>query len=211
MIAKLRSAPQSLLPLLGLLLLAGLVVWLAPLERTLGAGIKVVYIHVALIWTGMTALSLIGLLGLGVMATGQESIQTWSQAIGWVGLIFFAAGIAMSMVAANVNWGGVFWDEPRFQATFRVLAVAIIILIVNGWPIASRLKGLLSCLLTGFLAWSILTTPLVLHPQSPVRTSPSTAIRLTFFALFVLSVLMAAWLVWLLRQETEMAAGRKQG
>ena len=69
-------------------------------------------------------LSLLGLLGLGVLATANETLQGWSQAIGWVGLVFFAAGIGMSVIAASVNWGGVFWAEPRFQATFRVLAVA---------------------------------------------------------------------------------------
>jgi hypothetical protein len=184
------------LPVIGLiLLLAAILVWLAPLEQSLGVGIKVVYVHVALIWTGMTGLMLAGVLGLGVLVSGRRTWRAWTQVVGGVATAFFAAGMAMSLFAAQANWGAVFWAEPRALAMSRVLAIAIIVAVVNRWPVSDRLKGLLHVGLAVVLVWSVFTTSLVLHPQSPIRTSPSLAIQFSFFGLFVLTSLAAVWCV----------------
>ncbi|MFQ5752587.1 MAG: hypothetical protein ACE5HI_11375, partial [bacterium] len=45
---------------------AAIMVWAAPLERTLGEGIKVVYIHVSLTWAGMLSFILTGIVGIGL-------------------------------------------------------------------------------------------------------------------------------------------------
>jgi len=190
----------------GIILLAGLLLWFAPLERTLGAGIKVVYIHVALIWTGMTGLVLLGVLGLGLLISANQKLQTWTYIIGWVALGFFAAGLGMSLVAARVNWGAVFWQEPRTLAMLRVLAVGVIVQVANSWPVWPRFKGLLSALVAILLVWSILNTSLVLHPQNPAQTSPSLAIRLSFLGLFLLSCLAASWLVLYFHHSEERKA-----
>ena len=104
-------------------------------------------------------------------------------------------------MAAIVNWGGVFWQEPRNVAMFKVVAVTLIIQIVTGWPLSVRLKGALYTLPAAFLIWSVLLTPLVLHPQNPAQTSPSLAIRASFFGLFALAALAAAWLVIFLQPQ----------
>ena len=51
---RIASNPRLAIGLFGgwLLIIAGLLV-IAPEEKTLGTGIKVVYVHVAMIWTGM--------------------------------------------------------------------------------------------------------------------------------------------------------------
>ena len=175
--------------------LSALIVWLAPAEQTLGEGIKVVYLHVALIWAGMTGLLILGVLGLAILLTARPRLAAWAHTLGWVGLGFFLAGIGMSMVAAQVNWGGLFWPEPRNVAMLRVVAVGLIVQIVTGWSIAIRLQGLLYACLALLLTWSVLVTPLVFHPRNPIETSPSLAIQATFFSLFGLCVLLAAWLV----------------
>lgn len=194
----------------GIILLASLLLWFAPLERTLGAGIKIVYIHVALIWTGMTGLALLGILGLGILLTAQQKLQAWTQTIGWVALGFFAAGIGISTIAAKVNWGAVFWQEPRTVAMLQVLAVGIIVQVANSWPIWPRLKGLFSVLVVAFLSWSLLNTPLVLHPRNPARTSPSLGIQLSFFGLFLLSCLAASWLVLYFQQPDATISGSQR-
>ena len=203
-----RSPSRVWLLLAALIGLAALVVWLAPLERTLGTGIKTVYVHVALVWTGMTLLSLYGVLGVVGWMWARESVWRWSQAVGWIGLLFFVGGLAMSMLAAVVNWGGIFLAEPRYQAMLRVIAVTVIVLVVNGWPVPRWLKGLLSLVPAGLLVWSVWYTPLVLHPQDPVRRSDSVGIRLAFFVLFGLSMLTALLLVQLFRQGTAVIEQR---
>ena len=184
-----------------LIILGGLVLWAAPEEQTLGSGIKVVYLHVALIWTGMTGLVLLGILGIGVLLTGNQRLQTWGQAVGWVALGFFLAGILMSMLAAKVNWGGIFWQEPRYIAMFRVMAIAIISQVIGLWPISPRITGGLSAIPALILVWSVNNTALILHPQNPIQSSPSLAIQGTFLGLFGLCCLAAILLIPILNKE----------
>lgn len=190
-----NSRKQSSIIIAVIVALAAIVLLLAPEEQTLGSGIKSVYLHVALIWTGMTGLVAAGLLGLAVAVTGRRRLEEWSRSITWVALVMFAAGLAMSVVAAGINWGAVFWAEPRTNAALQLLALGLIVQIANGWPIPCRLKGALRALLVGFMIWTTATTPLVLHPGEAARSSTSWAIRLTFLSLFILCSLAAIWIV----------------
>ncbi|MEJ2753926.1 MAG: hypothetical protein P8169_14820, partial [Chloroflexota bacterium] len=58
-----------------------------------------------------------------------------------------------------------------------------------------RVRGLLYTALALYIAWAIPNTPLVLHPQDAVGTSPSLWIRLTFPTLTVLAMLIGLWFV----------------
>lgn len=186
---------------LGLILLAaGALVWLAPAEQTLGEGIRIVYIHVALIWVGMAGLLLNGLVGLAVVVSGSPKLQSWMQTIGWVAWAIFTAGVGTSLLASLVNWGAVFWREPRIVSGLNMAAVALIIQILMGWLPWRRWRGLLAALLAIILVWSTWSAPLILHPSGAVQSSTSSPIRLTFFGLSFLFLLVGMWAVWYLRQ-----------
>jgi hypothetical protein len=47
-----------------------------------------------------------------------------------------------------------------------------------------------------YMLFTVWTTELVLHPQSPILTSDSRAIQLTFAVLFGLTALVALWAAW---------------
>ncbi len=189
----------------GILVLIVILLWLAPNERILGNGIKVVYVHVALIWVGIAGLILVGLLGFWMLITDKSQLQPWTYTIAWVTLTFFAAGIGMSMLAAQINWGGIFLAEPRYTVTLQVLAIGIIFQVINSWDIPQRFKGLLWMLPAAFYVWSVMQVPLVLHPENPARTSTSLAIRFTFLGLFVLFLLAGAWIVFYLQRRVRRA------
>jgi hypothetical protein len=190
--------------------LAALVVWLAPDERTLGSGIKVVYVHVALTWVGMSAMAVAGLIGLVGLASSRATWLDWAQSIGWVGAGFFAGGLAMSLVAARVNWGGVFLAEPRAVASLAWLALGVIAFGGAGWLGRSRWAGALYALPLAAMAWSAGRTPMVLHPQSAIWSSPSVGIRLTFVLLFLLGSIAAATIAvhWKLNRSVSAIANR---
>lgn len=197
---------------LGLLVVLGtIIVWLAPMEQTLGEGIRAVYVHVAFIWTGMLGLLIGSILGMAVVATGRERLEAWSQTLVWIALLFFAGGLAMSVVAARVNWGAVFWQEPRTNAALQLLAFAVIVQGLNTLPIPTRLKGALRVVPLLLMVWITWSTPLVLHPRNPARTSSSTGIRLTFLSLFILSTLAATWLVVYARSRIEKLPAATDG
>jgi hypothetical protein len=181
-----------------LLLLAaiGLILVRAPLEQTLGSGIRVVYIHVALIWAGMAGLLLNGLLGLAVALTERPLLERWRQILGWLFIGLFVLGVLVSLWAQQVNWGGILWREPRNVAVFNVTAVALISQILADWSPRLRWRGLLSAALAAFLLWEIPRAELVMHPENPVGSSHSAGIQFTFYSLAVLCFLTVLWLAW---------------
>ena len=178
-----------------LALLAALVLLFAPEEKDLGSGIQSVYVHVALTWTGMTGIVIGGLVGLAAAVLDREKLQSWATTITWIALAFFAAGAVMSIIAAGINWGRIFWQEPRTNTVLQVLAVGFIVQGLSTWPFSHRLKGVLNFMLASLLLYLVFTTPLVLHPGNAARTANSLAIRFTFFSLYGLCLLAAAWIV----------------
>jgi hypothetical protein len=186
------ASPRSLsLTLLTIAALAGLIVWVAPDERTLGAGIKWVYVHVALTWTGMTGIVVAGALG-ALTALGCERWFGWGRTIGGVGLAFLIAGAVVSGAAALVNWGGLALDEPRLNATLQIIASGLGVALLAQSGLDVRWKGLLFAMLPVFMFASLTLTPLVLHPRSPIWTSTSLGIQAAFVSLYVLSLAAAA-------------------
>ncbi len=174
------------------------IVMAAPVEATLGGGIRTVYVHVGLTWTGKAGLYLAGVMGLAVAFWPNLVLARWMRAVGLVGLAFFAAGTAVSLWAQQVNWGAISWVEPITISMLQYTAVGIIVHILLSWPIDTRVKGGLSLALAAFHIWSVENAALILHPQDPIGTSTSTGIRDTFSAIFVVSLVMATWLVFYL-------------
>ena len=181
--------------LIVLILLGGILLLIAPEERALGSGIRSVYVHVAFTWTAMSEIVIAGFVGLAAALLNRRTWQTWATTITWVALGFFTAGLVMSVIAAGINWGAVFWQEPRTSSVLQVLAAGLIVQGINTWPIPERIKGLLNILLAVVLLVLVYSTPLVLHPENAARTATSMAIRLTFYGLYALSMLAATAIV----------------
>ncbi|MCP5095220.1 MAG: hypothetical protein GY943_06685 [Chloroflexi bacterium] len=175
-----------------LFLVALLVVLFSPSEQTLGQGIRAVYVHVGLTWTGTAVFVIAALVGAGILLTANSTLQQWLRPLGWVATGFYAAGVGMSMVASKVNWGSVFLREPRMAAALSTLGIAILFQIAISWFPWPRLGGLLSILLVAIMYWLTYQAPLVLHPSDPIGTSDATGIRNTFFILFGIFSLAAA-------------------
>lgn len=207
MLTLLRSPAGLVRGFTFLAVAVALLLWLAPAEKTLGTGMRSVYLHVGLIWTGIAGFTVAGLLGLLVAARNDSRLESWAQTVGWVACGFFAAGFLSSMLASSINWGGIFLAEPRNRSALMVLSVALIVQIWGSWPVWTRLKGAARVVLVAIFVWSDLTTPLVLHPQDPIRTSTSQAIQYAFLGIFVLFSLIAALIVLAVGGEGE--EGRK--
>lgn len=184
----------------GLLLLAILLLlWLSPEEQTLGAGIKIVYLHVAITWTGMLGIALAGLLGLGVMWSSNGWMFAWMQVIGRVAFWFYSLSVVVGLASSKINWGGFAWREPRTMASLNIFVAVLVVMILDNWLAQRRLRGALFASLLAFMVWSLVGTPLVLHPDNPIRSSPYT-IQTVFYGAFALVMLTATWAIWYLRK-----------
>jgi hypothetical protein len=178
----------------------------APSERVLAGDIRVVYLHVATTWAGMTGIYLAGLLGLALLITQRSQIETWLRSVGWVGLGLFVTGFFLSLVAANTSWGGILWTEPRVIASLHVTAVGFVVQAISVASANRRLKGVLWTLAAGFCAWSLQTAELYFHPEQPISASPSLSIRVAFYGLFVLMLAAGSLAVRLIHVANATAA-----
>jgi hypothetical protein len=189
----------AFVPLVVLMIVAALVVWMAPPEKTMGYGIRPVYVHVALIWTGMAGLAVTAVIGLGLAWHGRVNWGAWLDTVGWVTLGFLAASFLASLSAQLSNWNGIFWDEPRSQAAGRAIAVWAVILIAGRWLHWPRLRGLAAGVAGPLLIASMHFSPLVLHPGDPITMADSQGIQVSFILLGVLSLAAGIAVVWILR------------
>lgn len=179
---------------------ATIVVVLAPAERTLGQAIRIVYVHVALTWTGLFGIGLGAVLGVLVLLTNRPALARWRTAVGDVALAFFGLSVLSSMLAAQLTWGAVFWSEPRMQAALSVIAVGVILRVIAAWAATPRFGALAQIALAAFVALYLPRTPLVLHPGRAALTTPSAAIAATFVVLWTFSMALAAWIAWVVAQ-----------
>lgn len=194
--------PPRLLPWLLLAAIAvvgAVVIILTPEEATLGQAVKVVFVHVAFSRAGAIGFYIAGLAGLAVLVRPADRLAWWMRAVGWAGLILFAAGFVVSGVAQMMSWGSITLAEPRVAAGANVLAVALIAQIAGLWLPWRRVEAVLRILVAAFQAWVTATTPNVLHPAGAISESTSSAIRLGSDVLFVLALLLGAWIVWMFR------------
>jgi hypothetical protein len=172
------------LTLVGLALIVLVLALLAPRDVTLRDTSPVVYLHGALVWTAILALSAAGAVGLAGLVWQRPILHAWSAALGRTGLLFWVIYVPLGMWASQITWNGIPLDDPRFRTAFQVLAVS------GGFQIAATLWGSRNRLVSGLNAvlavilWVLmLTTRDIMHPQSPMRSSAS-SIQF-FFALLV--------------------------
>ena len=191
--------------LLVLLAVTGLVTFFGPAERTLGANLRLVVLHGAWVWAGKVAFALAGLAGLGgLLFFKRLGLAGWSLALGRTGLAFWLTYLPMSLLVMQLNWGGLFFDEPRWQVPFTFGVVAV--LLQAGLAVL-RIDWL-TCtanLAFGVALWTALgNAGNILHPDSPIFGSDSTRIQFFFIILFILSLTAGAIFTLLVRRKNQV-------
>ena len=162
----------------------------------LGRAIRIIYVHVSLTWVGMLGLMAAGVLGVVVLVTNNGRLQKLMLIIGWVGYGFYAAGVGFSMIASDMSWGAVFFQEPRMAAALNMVATGLIVMIAVTFLSPSRFTGVLPPAYAVLLLISTFGAELVLHPRNPIKNSSSTAIQLTFLGMTVIYGLTAVWIIY---------------
>jgi hypothetical protein len=184
---------------LGLLLL--LLVWvvLAPAESRLGNLVKLVYVHGALVWTGLLTFSIAGVLGLVALGVRRPVWYAGARAASLAALIVWIAYVISSMAVTGLTWGQlVAWNEPRVRATALILVAALVLAIVTRLVDHRDFTALVNVLM-GIVPWMVVRQAGVIrHPVDPIGGSGSAAIQ-DFYLLIVLTVagLAVTLIAWL--------------
>ena len=160
-----------------------------PTERTLGENLRLVVLHGAWVWAGkllFAAASLAGLIGLILPKSLWSNL---SLALGRTGLLFWLTYLPMSLIVQLQNWGGIYWDEPRWRVplTFGVVGL---LLQLGLWVLNQpRLTNLANLPFGITLWWQLGGITNILHPDSPIFGSGASGIQVFFIALLVLTLL----------------------
>ncbi len=186
---------------IGLLLTAlaiALVASLAPLEKTLGERARLVYFHGAWVWAGKIAFGAAAAAGLYGLARRSAAWQRVSLALGRTGLFIWLTYLPLSLYVQQVNWGGIFWDEPRWRIPLMFGIAGLLLQVGLALMGDLRLASAANLVFGAALWWFLGSAQNVLHPDSPILQSNATDIQVFFAALLVFSVIFGGMLARLL-------------
>lgn len=193
---KIFSSYKITFPIAFLLMLLAVVLILIPDENVIGAGVKYVYLHVALVFTGTLGFALMGITGIIVLILNREAVLNLVISLGWVSASAYALSILISMISASIMWGSVSFTEPYMVMSIQVLLAAMVVQISFLLIPWLKLKAVMSLVPVIFLIWMTNTTKMVLHPASPIRDSTSSIIKISFIAVFIPCLLLSGILVY---------------
>lgn len=173
--------------------------WLIPAEQTLGAIIKVIFLHGALVEVGLIIFLLGGLVGLAYIVWRTDRLAQWGAALQKTGVIIWIVYALASMLSTKLAWGQwIAWDEPRVRASAMVLGFVIVCLLFAWWVGSHLFTALANVAVTGVAFYLVKGASLLRHPFDPIGTSGSDAYRLYFGALILIVLLLAVQLtVWM--------------
>lgn len=207
-----RLAPKAFLlfsltsPVAMLVVLVGIVAAavLGPNDRILGGNLRLILLHGAWVWTGMLLFAASALVGLAALGTSRLGLHAGSLALGRAGLAFWLTYLPMSLWVMQLNWGGFYFDEPRWSIPFSFAVIGTLLqiglLLINHKIVSSTAN-----LLFGIALWvSLQSTSSVLHPESPVSQS-GTGIQLYFFLLLAMTGLLGLQLAYFLYRSVKQA------
>lgn len=166
-----------------------LLLWLAPAEQTLGQWAKLIYLHSALSYAGLYAFYASGALGLAYLFSKSGFCGAWSGELGRPALFVWFFAVALSLLAMQVAWGGLFLREPRTLFAVTVLGFGAgkeIILSSAGL----KLKAGANAAFAAAVLLVMRRLPFVMHPVNPIRGSDSLVIKV--YALLLLLAALAA-------------------
>jgi hypothetical protein len=166
----------------------------APLEKTLGANARIVYLHGVWVWTAMAAFIVAAGIGTIALLTSRQNLHLWSLAFGRTGLTFWITYLPISMWAMQTSWNGLFLAEPRWRLAVIFSIGGLLLqagLTLLGNP---RWASLGNLVYLALLLFALNNTQNVMHPPSPILNSDAARIQLYFGALLLVT-LFAAWQV----------------
>jgi hypothetical protein len=172
-----------------------LLAFFGPEERSLGASVRIVYLHGAWVLAAELAFLAAGIAGLLALLTRRASFHAWSAALGRTGIFFWITYLPLSLWAMQSNWNGLFLAEPRFRlaAIFAITGLLLQLglrLINIDW-----ITSLANVLFIVILRVIFSTAENIMHPPpSPIFNSGNLAIIGFFLALIVLTLLASYFL-----------------
>ncbi|HSL30918.1 MAG TPA: hypothetical protein VK900_17085 [Anaerolineales bacterium] len=175
------------------IIVIALLALLGPEERSLGANVRIVYLHGAWVLAAELAFIAAAIAGAIGLITRRANFHRWSAALGRTGIFFWVTYLPLSLWAMQSNWNGPFLAEPRFRLAV-IFAVTGVFLQMGLWLTnTSWLTSLANILFIIILRFMFSTAENVMHPPpSPIFSSGNYGM-IGFFVALILSALVASY------------------
>ena len=206
-------------PLIEFAAVIGIIAILAffgPKDETLGANVRIVYLHGAWVLTAEVAFTTAGLTGLIGLIGRLEAWNDWSAALGRTGLFFWLTYIPLSLWAMEANWNGLFLAEPRFRLALTFAVVGLLLqfglwIIKLGWLTSAANIIYIVTLRVVFSAAQYVMHP----PPSPIFNSGNWQIIGFFIALnllcWIAAYFLSRWFIHLGSKKALVDTGQTMG
>lgn len=163
--------------------------------------LKLIYLHGALIDTGLFLFSAAGLVSLMSLFRNSSGFSLLF-AIERTAIVFWVAATIAGNITSQLAWGGIFWGEPRLQATILISLISISIYFISS---ASENPKIISFLGIGLAlsVWGLMIRAgRIMHPDNPFSVSES-SIRFFFIAITLVFLIASILTVrWITKKET---------
>ncbi len=169
-----------------------LLAFFGPEEKSLGANVRIVYLHGAWVLSAEVAFVAAAIAGLIALIAKRDAFHGWSAALGRTGIFFWLTYLPLSLWAMQSNWNGLFLSEPRFRLAV-IFAVTGILLQVGLWLInINWLTSVANIIFIVVLRVVFSSASNIMHPPpSPIFNSGNFAIIGFFLAMIALTLLAA--------------------
>ena len=170
------------------IILLAMLAFFGPEEKSLGANVKIVYLHGAWVLAAEAAFIAAALAGFFALILRKEVLHAWSAALGRTGIIFWLTYLPLSLWAMQSNWNGLFLAEPRYRLAI-MFAVTGVLLQLGLWLFnISWLTSFGNILYIITLRVVFATAQNVMHPPpSPIFNSGLWNIIIFFVGLNILA------------------------
>jgi len=175
------------------ILVIAVLAFFGPEEQSLGANVRIVYLHGAWVLAAEVAFFAAGLMGLLGLITRRESFHRWSAALGRTGILFWLTYLPLSLFAMQANWNGLFLAEPRFRLAL-IFAVTGVLLQLGLWLFNIHwLTSLGNLLFIVVLRVVFSTAENIMHPPPSPIFSSGNYIIIGFFLILNMLAWIAAY------------------
>jgi hypothetical protein len=183
---KMTRAP--VFHLIFVILCITILTFLGPQERSLGANVRIIYLHGAWVLTAEAAFLAAALLGLVALVTHRLVLHSWSQALGWTGTFFWVTYLPLSLWAMESNWNGLFLAEPRFRLALIFAITALLLQTGLGFLAIPWLTSTANIFFIIILRLVFAAATNIMHPPpSPIFSSGNYELMVYFVTLNLLT------------------------
>jgi hypothetical protein len=191
---------SPLILFLATLVVIAILAFFGPEEKSLGANVRIVYLHGAWVLAAEVAFIASAIAGLIGLVTRRDVLHDWSAALGRTGIVFWVTYLPLSLLAMQANWNGLFLAEPRFRLALT-FAVVGVLMQVGLWLMSNKLlTSIANIAFIVVLRAVFATASNVMHPPpSPIFNSGNYYIIGFFIGMNLLAWLAAYFLTrwWL--------------